>query len=221
MKYFKKIFVLVLIFQPYLNLAFEKLPSRTYQLCLPIRGVQPYHPQHEKQVLAIAQANLTSLVSWALPEKSSEHLNSQIVRALQWESVTKKVYVLDGHAVGFIHYSIFDPWHRLITRYPFGPNATIHHLAIDLAHRKKGYASALLAAAIADCKTESVNRISLWTITSHLENFYRKNGFEAGRNSKLSEYNYYLRLKPHPAKVLLSVALQVGKKKLENLGSSL
>lgn len=92
------------------------------------------------------------------------------------------MYLYKGVPVAFINYSFSQQWYK---RLPFtediGPNAHIHHIAVEDEYQKKGFGTALLADAIADCKSRSANCIVLGTSdrasTFKLHNFYTKHGF--------------------------------------------
>lgn len=140
-------------------------------------GVHPYEPIYKQKVSRIALDNIPLLVSTMnfSKEHYKELLDAQIVPTFTDRDCVARVYLKDEEPVGFITYSIQEPWHRLLLPYQPGPNAEIHHLAIDELHKRKGYASKLVRDALADCKAKSVNRVSLWTTGSgfDLEDFYK------------------------------------------------
>lgn len=170
-------------------------------------GVYPYHPDHMDKITHIARDRITSIVNcigMQTPKDRDHLLKTNVIPAFERSDIISKVYLKDGKPVGFINYAIYQPWHRLILANEIGPNAEIYHLAVDKNHKKIGYGTALISAAIADCKEKSTNRISLWTsIADNLMTYYPKFGFKLIRTTKLHEHQYELRLKPHPARIMM------------------
>lgn len=196
--------------------AMEPLPKKPI---IEQDGVRIYTTSHREKVLKIGLENITRLASTTTFSQDEYHrlVQQEIVPALESKAVTLKVYEKQGQAVGFITYRVTPQWYKKYVCVPFGPNAHILHLAVDHEHQKSGYGSVLLKDALADCKSQSVNRVTLWTTGNgwELEKYYRKFGFEITRETKVfREREYALRLNRHPAILMGVAALSWAKAKL-------
>lgn len=183
-----------------------------FQSSLPARqvsGVTAYQPHHEKALKKIALDNIYHLTTWYMATRKNEHeglVEGQVMSLLRSEqtNLNKKVFLENGKPVGFITYSVYEPWYNRFLRLNLGPKATLLHLAVDENFRAKGYGAALVKAALADCKSKSVSYIKLWANTDEdLDRFYKKMGFREGYTTKLRETHYSLRLRPHPVARLI------------------
>ena len=180
-------------------------------------GVRIYNTSHREKVLKIGLENITRLASTNVftAEEYQRLVREQIAPSLETDTV--KVYVKHGQPVGFITYQITQPWYKKYVSLPYGPNAHINHLAIEDAQRKNGYGSALLKAALEDCKSQSVNRVTLWTTGNgiQLESCYQRFGFNMIRETKVFfSRQYALRLNRHPAILMGTAALSWAKTKI-------
>jgi ribosomal protein S18 acetylase RimI-like enzyme len=169
-------------------------------------GIYPYCPIYQEELVKIALDNKWRLVSGATSteEQAIYVCTTQIGIALYKEEGRDnqaKIYLKDGQLVGFITY-----WIKMgglqIKSLETGPHYYIHHLAIDKKHRGKGYASALLEAALNDCKSKGACKITLDTSGNHedLNRLYTKFGFGlTDRPNSLNRFScsYALRLKPN------------------------
>ena len=174
------------------------MPSRVRPL---LQGVVRYHPRYEKALKPLALSQIGKLVTWyAVTGANREELvESQVVYALQSAGIQKKVMLVKGKPVGFITYSVDQPWYAPLMPIKMNPQATIHHLLVAAAHQKKGLGKALVQSMLTDCKNSSVSVVKLWANDDDkLDRFYRKLGFKRGRETKLHETAYSLRLLPHP-----------------------
>lgn len=145
-----------------------------------------------------------------VPCNSLELLHERIMPAInKGSSTTTKVYLLNGKAVGFINYCIYEPF----IPSPFGPNAIINFLAVDDQYQGIGIGTALLEDALKDCQNQSVCYIELsttgftWFDGKPLHYFYLKFGFSAIGDSRYTGVTKYKkRLKPHSI-ILISKAV--------------
>jgi GNAT superfamily N-acetyltransferase len=181
-------------------------------------GIVPYdRDRDEEQVRKIAIQNKGKLVT-ASHTLSDDAFWDMIQGGLDAEGTFTNVLLVDGQAVGFIHYYDVMPWHRVMAPADTGPNVEIFSLAVNLEFRGNGYGTALLQTAIDEARERGANRVQLWETDARrnsLENFYPRFGFEAGMEQGTinRELQWRLRLKPHPMSVATS-------RTLATLGSS-
>ncbi len=176
-------------------------------------GICDYQSSFEEPISVIALKNihlLSSIPLFGCSEKAYKKiLESEIIPALNSKNITTKVYVLNGTPVAFINYTIsnpkrwFESWYNKIVPEQIGPNASMHHLAVDDMHQGKGIGKILVSDALQDCQNKSVNCITLFTTpgcSSKTESFYKHFGFEITKESatKLGATKWCKRFKPHP-----------------------
>lgn len=181
------------------------------------RKICPYDTvRDEEEIKRIASNHIARLVSTLAFSQNitcKELAENQVIPFCTNEEIIKhklkiiknsRVCLVNEKAIGFINYDIRYPWYRYFDPYGIGPNATIDHLAVDTAYHGCGHGAALLQDALNHCRDGGVNRVTLWTTAPNreLEKFYHRFGFGIVRITKLAEYQYALRLKPHPIQAI-------------------
>jgi len=176
--------------------------------------VRPYsHEKDWESITQLAYKELPALAtfSWYTHKEYLDVFNQQIVPALSSNNIKKYVAVRDGESVneeklvGFVTYSIREPFGYKIAPAICGRTAWIHHLAIEKAFRRRGYGYELVQEVLKDCRRASVGTVSLVT-TSHsdqLARFYGQSGFYCHKRSSTGAVQFERRLKPSLLEMLL------------------
>jgi ribosomal protein S18 acetylase RimI-like enzyme len=119
-------------------------------------------------------------------------------------SMTSKVYLINGQPIGFINYYVSQPW-ILANNLTVKSNAHINFLAIDDKHHRKGAGTALLNDALDDLDKRSIHTVTLLTNDWGLESYYYRHGFYIVGSSRYTGCTKFMkRLQPHPAKLISS-----------------
>lgn len=164
----------------------------------------------EIAVKKIAEDNIFSLVSVPLGKDCDRKkiAENEIISAANSSNFFSKVYRKDDKTIGFINYGLRPSWYSKTFPEHIGLDAKIYHLAIEKEYQGKGHGTLLLNHALKDCKEKSAHSASLWTTGgSFAGDYYKKQGFNLKRRTKLNEEQWEMRFQPHPVKILRNVFL--------------
>ena len=169
-----------------------------------LNGIHPYNDEYEPALKRIALQDMPRLVTTNVftDEEYLRLYDENVLSAFKSEEIMSKVYLVDGMPVGFINYSISQPLYQKLIQCDLGPNAVIEHFIVDKEFQGKGYGTQLMKDALEDCKNRLVNKVSFWTTSYSLDDYYCSFGFRVIRRTKLGETQYMLRFKSHPIKLL-------------------
>jgi ribosomal protein S18 acetylase RimI-like enzyme len=171
-------------------------------------GVQDYDTERDQALVSqIAFKNLHALMSDVTEKNRLKMLQTVVMPSFDTDtSLTSKVYLRDGKAVGFVNYYISK---RGWLPFSYASNGYINYLAVADEYQNQGIGTALLNYALQDCQNQSIERVSLNTtgMNKKLADYYSTFGFENHGGSKYTGVDLFRKqLKPsHPLSTVENV----------------